>query len=410
MIVVPPSLQRPHVFFKDLTCTGTPPKTRRRGEWFVRRGATTDRAVAEDFAAVLRDALDRATAPLGTKVQALQGELNGLTRRFDSALLGAIPLSRNANPSVESEAGEGPAIVDLPSRIGHALRGPHDDLAQDLLQQAVELRAFVQSSEVEWDPRPKDRDEAERLVRRFEDQATELAAAVSEILAGDDEGVFDAPVAKVFSMLGELPNPSGTYNDVGRGLREYPLLILLYTAFITGVRFERWSLLRSLLDTPLRTSRYTPTSHVAEVGFSTDVLHRLFNLLAGQSLCAPVHTRLRRVLDGHVLRRFPYEDADAMFYIGEFVLALAGLEARGLDKSYSVPLPGLYLYFPVAAENIRAFLARRPDGFITLYRYQIDQMLEAFDKNALHAVFESCGGNGLTEGAKKAYDPSPDDT
>jgi predicted HTH transcriptional regulator len=52
-IVVTPNNNKPYRFVKDMQCQD-PKRSRRRGEWFVRRGATTDPGLPEDLTVIMQ--------------------------------------------------------------------------------------------------------------------------------------------------------------------------------------------------------------------------------------------------------------------------------------------------------------------------------------------------------------------
>ena len=52
-IVVTPNNNKPYRFVKDMQCQD-PKRSRRRGEWFVRRGATTDPGLPEDLMVIMQ--------------------------------------------------------------------------------------------------------------------------------------------------------------------------------------------------------------------------------------------------------------------------------------------------------------------------------------------------------------------
>lgn len=103
-IVVPPRNAKPYMFFKEFQCAN-PKHTRRKGDWFVRRGATTDHGLPEDLALITQKQTEQLLEPLRESVRSLQLRLSKTEDQYNSALFKKISDLPMAPVSNQEERG-----------------------------------------------------------------------------------------------------------------------------------------------------------------------------------------------------------------------------------------------------------------------------------------------------------------
>jgi hypothetical protein len=206
-------------------------------------------------------------------------------------------------------------------------------------------------------------------------------------------------VLRVFKTLARTgPSSGATFNQIGPALRDYPLTLLLYTAFVCATQTSNGDVLKRVLNIPLRQRAGDNRARILDVFFYVRRATQLFNTAFATRWCEPIATRIRQVLNDRIGELLPAIPESEYFFRGEFVLALT-LVDRGISEKRPmekiVPMPGLYLYADEANDAIREFVLERPDWLATLYRNPLPDILRLFDRNSNKAISFECFGTGL---------------
>ena len=140
------------MFFKDLSCRD-PRYTRRKGEWFVRRGSTIDPGLPEDLAVIVQRQTDLLLEPLRESIRSIQSRVGKTEEQYNSALFKLVERAvsalsqttdRKSEVSEEISVDIGEALgTDLPTRLKQKLRTPKDAIAEDLIAEAKAVRDFL---------------------------------------------------------------------------------------------------------------------------------------------------------------------------------------------------------------------------------------------------------------------------
>lgn len=413
VVLVPPSGNKPHVLNRELLCND-PTKSLRYGDWYVRRGARTVKAGPEDYVRVLRESVQDAVEPLRNEFARLHAMHQSLVDRVDTGLVRAFQqviagVGNGGSKVDEGEGGPG-ALEAVPSdalttRLRRRLAGPLHGEERELHELALSLRTYLDSAEAgpSWLFGQGDPEEERSNIESLEERVRPLLEAVATVTYYDDKGVLTKALLQVVKVLARLPSSPGAYTEEGATLRLYPLLLVAYTMFVVGAPLGRLGLLRGLLDVELRTWNAWEASHVATAGFRSHRLNSALKRAYGNRNCVAVNWRIHEVVGNVVSSLLPGEDR-SNYYIGEFLFGLAGIEARGVGRSSTVPCPGLFLYRSEARYAIEAFLKARPAWLESLYRHPIEVMLEQFDATAHEVVEFLCGGSGFQQGALAAFE------
>jgi hypothetical protein len=414
VIVIPPRNTKPHMFAKDLQC-GDAKKSRKRGDWFVRRGSTNDVGLPEDLAVITQRQTELMLEPLRESIRSLQLRVAKTEDQYNSALFrlveSAFSLRSEGRTQPADDQGTSAETIssdllpNLPARLKQRLRTPADTLASDLLAAALTLREFLEggNSRVPWDPQSTDADaDANRvMIETLEERTGQLVASFATILLDDKQGAFTGALLQIVKILARTGPPSGVRSNLaGPAVRDYPLVLLLYTAFVCGIQARDVGTLKRLLDIPLRHRGGGRSENILYVFSYARRAKELFNTALGGRWCEPIIMRVRPVLSDRVGDMLAGVDEPEYFFRGEFALALTLID-RGITQKTPTeriaPLPGLYLYLTEANNAIRDFMSEHPDWLAGLYSNPLVDVLGIFDSNCSKAVSRECISAGLSD-------------
>ncbi|MDO8408124.1 MAG: ATP-binding protein [bacterium] len=410
-IVIPPRNNKPHMFCKDLQCRD-PKYTRTRGEWFVRRGSTTDHGLPEDLTIISQRQTELLLEPLRESVRSLQARVGKTEEQYNSALfklveraVSGLPTGIVREPENREELNADISSIiglDLPTRLKHRLRTPKDAIAEDLIVEAKAVRDFIDGPEtgLPWAPQLNNATGNKKIIEDIEEKVRALQLSIATIMLSDHKGVYTGALLRAIKMLSKATEvPSGTqFNRIGEAIRYYPLGLVLYTIFICGVAANRGDILKQVLEIPVKHQRQNATSDMTDIFFYWYDAKTLFNDAVGQQRCAPIAERIRQVVRDHVGEMITEFSEPEYFFRGEFVLALARLDVgmtNGESAEHRVPLSGLYLYMHEASDAITGLLLEHPDWLEKFYAHPLNEILDAFDQNAHKMATSGCFAIGI---------------
>lgn len=408
VILVPPSGPKPHVIVRELRCEDARDSLD-VGDWFVRRGPRTVRARPEDYARLLDEAVLAAIIPLKSELERLAHQQNQLLDLFARQ-------RADSGGSAEPSAGPGRSAggsepvpetspfsqVGLATRLRQRLAGPLDQETRDLLQMALDLRAYLDAmdGDLPWEFGRGEPELELRVIQELEERVRELLSAVATIVAYDSKDALVEPLARVVRILAKRPLPAGTFTDAGRALRLYPLYLVLTTIFVVGVPLGRASHLRKCLDVEIEPAfQNEAPERVASVGY---IVTDIDSILRRHGQPALISQRARELVSGAAFS-VTVGVEPSIYYIGEFILGLAALETYGLDDDWSRPSQGTYLYNRDARSVLISFLRSRPEWLAHLFEHPIEALFSQFDRTAQRASTEYRLALGFTGGALEAY-------
>ena len=417
VIVIPPRNNKPHMFFKDLFCTDRS-RSRKRGEWFVRRGSTTDPGLPEDLALITQKQTELLLDPLRESIRSLQSRVAKTEDQYNSALFKLVERAVSAIPekterkleqsgdleiSVSDNIDVGESLgMDLPTRIRHRLRTPKNAIAEDLISEAKSLREYLDGADtgLTWIPQLKNPEGNKKIIADLEEKTQGLQLSIATILLNDNKGEYTDALFRSIKILAKATEvPSGVqYNRIGEGLRYYPLALILYTIFICGVAANRGTILKQVLEIPIKHHRRSGTSAITDVYFFYYESRALFNDAYEQRWCEPVAQRIRQVINDKIGEMITEFSEPEYFFRGEFVLALTNIDkgmSGGEEADHRVPLGGLYLYMHEAHDPIVEFISENPDWFAKLYSHPLNEIFDMFDRNAHKMAGSGCIAIGM---------------
>ena len=399
-VVLLPSDEQPHVFIKEFN--GNPAK----GDWYVRNGASKDKAAPQDYDRIKRKIVARALQPLRDQVTALTARLSGVEDKYNSALFNVISQSVGgtglATDSTVYALGDASGL-DLAARLRQQLRGPQERLATDIVREAVELRAFLESvsDELPWNLRSQNAEPCKQAIELLERKSAALLEAVAVVVQYDEEGKLHEAVQKAVAVLAnEISAPPGvSFTSAGEEMRIYPLVLLVQLISMLSITYKRTKLLRTILDVPYKDRvRNLPPSPVAYAVGRFRIVSDLFSAGVSERSCEPIGQRVYKVLLQKISDRYITDDFTDAFYLGEFVVSLAAIDGTKVAEMNEYPVAGLYLYALQARNVLSALLVDPPKWFTNFYQFSLPEILYTFDQRAPSMTNLGCFPQGLYSG------------
>lgn len=410
-IVIPPRNNKPYMFFKDLFCSDRS-RSRKKGEWFVRRGATTNPGLPEDLTLITQKQVELLLDPLRESIRGLQLRVSKTEDQYNSAL---FKLVERAISSVSSKTEQQPQQsndlqidvsenidigkslgMDISTRLKQKLHTPKNAIAEDLVSEARVLREYLDGDDtgLPWVPQLKNPEKNKKIITDIEEKTKELQLSIATILLKDNKGEYTDALLRTVKMLAKaIEVPSGVhFNNIGKDLRYYPLALILYTIFICGVAANRGSILKQVLEVPIKHHRESNTRIITDVYFLCYAARELFNDAHEEHWCEPIVQRIRQVISDNIGEMITEYEEPEYFFRGEFVLALTNID-KGINESQAdsqVPLGGLYLYMHEARASIVKFVSENPEWFAKLYNNSLEKILDIFDNNAHKMAVPGC--------------------
>lgn len=396
-IVIPPSMQQPHVHARD---GGT---AFARHDWFVRVNDTTDRAGSQDYTRLLEKAVRRQVQPLEAQMQRLAHQVAQRDAGSIESLLAAVGGHVAAQLSKPNDQAIAIGGGDISSRIrGRLVRG--DRAIEDALEaEAMRLWAVVtERSDINpWSFGDRSPMERRKTLVYLEEASAPLAMALATIARFDRSGRYTGSACRALSIIARQPSPSGAYSDEMVALRLYPLALCLYAVVTISTVEQRADLIKSVLALELEDGDCSEP--IVFTLRRVRAAHELFNTTLEGRWCEPIPLRVRDEFIPRLSSLLTRTTGSDAFRLAEFVLALASLRDSVLRSTEGYPMRGLYLYEHEARRALGRFLSRRPDWISDALGAPLTKLLTAFDANAYKVVNPSGSPDGFVRGAQKAY-------
>lgn len=132
-VVIVPRNNKPHMFYKDLFCQDRS-KSRKKGEWFVRKGATNSPGLPEDLARITQRQLEIEVGPLKEGIRNLQDRTRKMEDLYESSLFKVVThavslMSEGTDTNLEESKVEQEGVPAAPLTrqkfpLAHAKDGP----------------------------------------------------------------------------------------------------------------------------------------------------------------------------------------------------------------------------------------------------------------------------------------------
>lgn len=338
-----PSKSQPHVFIRNGEGV-------QRGDWYVRRLSATERASPEDLVRVMQKPIEELRREINRVEDHLSGRIDAVfsqIHRWNELLVsrGLDALAQEADSATQDVVS-----LELPphERIRRRLGRPADPVAEALNEAFDRLTSGVKSAGIPWAPHPNSPEEAKGWIERLEEAALPALRAVATLVALDEGGNYAGLLQELLETyaedFGEVP-VNTTFNEAGRGLYLYPLVLLHYTVAIVAYAHGRVAYLHVLKKAIWR-KRHDRVPQVPAVRDRAIWAGDILQLSDRQKWCDPIAVHVRDLLlqEKGVLREAlpprSLRDPKQLFIEAELVLALIALENTGGKR----PFFGSYLY------------------------------------------------------------------
>jgi len=342
--LIPPSSRQPHVFVRN-------GERVQKGDWYVRRLSTTERAGPEDLVRVMQKPIEGLRREIGrveARLSARLDEAFSLIHRWNELLVsrGLDALAQETDLATQNAVS---SELEPYERIRRRLGRPADPVAEALNEAFDRLTSGVKSAGITWAPHPTSPEEAKGWTERLEDAALPALQAVASLVAFDEEGNYASLLQELLETyaedFGEVP-VNTTFNEAGRGLYLYPLVLLHYTVAIVAYAHGRAAYLHVLKEAIWRRRDDRTSPQVPAVRDIVIWAGDIFRFADQERWCDPlaIHARdlllqekgvLREVLPSRSLR-----DPQRLFIEAELVLALVALK----NTEGKRPFFGNYVY------------------------------------------------------------------
>lgn len=394
-----PSTKQPHIFIRN-------GEGIQKGDWYVRRLTTTERAGPEDLVRVMRKPIEA----LQREINRVEARLNG---RLDEAFSqihrwtellssrGLDALAREADPATRDAVSAG-----LPphERIRRRLGRSSDPVAEALNEAFDRLTSGVKSAGIPWAPHPATPEEAKGWIERLEEVALPAIQAVAALVALDEKGNYASLLQELLETYAEdfgEPPVNTTFNQAGRSLHLYPLVLLHYAVAVVAYAHQRVAYLRVLKNATWLVRNEKALPQVPEVQDRAIRSRELFHFADQKNLCDPLAMHAlplllkeQGILRG-VLPRRALRDPDQLFLEAELALALIGME----NTLGEMPFFGNYVYGSLSSTHRAACRLLKKGSFLEEVlgkpvRKALEQLLRALEAMTMRGSLP-CDSEGI---------------
>jgi hypothetical protein len=223
-------------------------------------------------------------------------------------------------------------------------------------------------------------------------------------LLNDEQLEYEDELIKGLTYLSEnYEAPLGKrHNDYARSIRYYPLVVLLYISFITGISQKRVGYLKKLLALKLRAR--------TSMGIADSIVYALFYLrdadeafktlhpsYPNSTWCDSIASYLFQTLKTYIVSEDLLLDYESLYFQGEFALCLTPLDVTPRDTLWHVTRPssGAYLYYDHARYAIKNLLSGEKQVLENIYSKPLKDILALFDSSVNKLIPFSCSASGF---------------
>jgi len=412
VIVIPPTRALPHVFIRDID-------NKHRGDIYIRRGTTTERALPEDYARFFSMHLEEVKYEFRRQIDDIRSELDGIKRNLDTAARAKQELIPEVKSNIfqknnkeKKKLSQRKRRLNLLQEIDNIFTSEEDPIKNGLVKEAREIQSFLESDAIPWALQISSKENSRKLFSAIEKKSEIYWTALAKIILKDEKNKYDEAIIHSLSQLAcYYEAPSGTvFTNLGLNIRYYPLIVSLYIIFIIGTFKKKQNLLKQVANIKLLKRSFYEEFY--PIAYSLFFIRRAGELFQTQyekyphsRWCDPVASYTKALLD----RKLQVDDylwnKDANFYVGEFLLSLLPLDV--VDKNTGIPAighpsSGLFMYVPDSIPVIRRFLRDENEWVAKIFHRPFKDILKEFDKTAKKLANERCLPSGFISGAFEA--------
>ena len=409
VIIIPPTRVLPHVFIRDID-------NKHRGDIYIRRGTTTERALPEDYARFFSVHLEEIKYEFRGQVDDLRSELDDIKRNLDTVAQTRRDLIPEVKSNIHQKDNEEKKKIlqrkrhlNLLQEIDNIFSSEEDPIKNGLIKETRKIQSFLKSDTIPWALQIPSKEEGNKLFSTIEKESEMYWTALAKIVLNDNKNKYDEAIIQSLGYLARYYEaPAGTtYTDLGLNIRYYPLIVSLYIIFIVGAFKKRQSLLKQVASIELlRRSFYEESYPIAYSLFfirrAGDVFQTQYERYPNSRWCDPVASYTKALLDRKLHIDDYLWDKDANFYVGEFLLSLLPLDVVDRDTGTPAighPSSGLFIYLSDSVPVIRRFLKNESAWVAKIFHRPFKDILKEFDQTAKNLVSGLCWADGFVSGA-----------
>lgn len=405
-IITKPGIEMPHVFTNDSGEFN-------RGEVWVRKGSHNCPADASDFSrfyAIRTESFKRELDQLEAKMNLLENDLKQrisdlqdkskykpVYQKSPTKHSKEIPKEFVASHEIVPEDNK-----DLLSLVKTVLprRSPLESL---LIKEVKEGLEFLESDELPWDLHigADNKNEALEAIQKIQSQFEKYYKAIFELSFFGDKNESADLIMNSIKLLARYFHRGGVPYDA-LYIRYLPLVTTLHIISVASVYNTKSDLLKKVLELELfNPDRYEKKFPITDSLFFIRTAQNLFNAMhpgyPQSKWCDGIGTYLKQYFSSLLSNYDEFQDPEAIFYKGEFLLSLTPLITKsgaGLFREHISA--GSYLFYREARFILEEFVKNNKDFLTTIFP-NLKEVLQNFDEYAPKIANSGrCWGDGFS--------------
>ncbi len=422
-IIIKSVLELPHIFITD---TGE----FKRGEVWVRKGSHKCPADPTDFSrfyAIRTESLKRGLDQLETKMNLQENDLKKRIEAIEKKYKKLPPVSKTLPAH---QKGKDTKVIELepaiPEYINQSSQDDqdllslvkkelpkHSPLESSLLKEVQAGIVFLESDEIPWTLRigESNKQEAFDVLQKIQSKFENYYKALLELAFFSDKKEHLEVIINSVQKLARYIHKGGVPYEA-LYVRYLPLVTTLYIVSIATVYRNNPDLLKRVIALDLfNKDRYEGKHSITDALFfirsASEVFDALHTGYPRQKWCDGVGTYLKQYFSSMLANYDEFQDPEALFYQGEFLLTLTPVIAvskNGLTIGHISA--GSYMFYNEAQHILEEFLQKNKVFFEKIFDKNLKAVLENFDEYAPKMGNRGgCWADGIPQSVTKILFP-----
>jgi hypothetical protein len=323
VIIIPPSSMLPHVFIRDID-------NKSRGDIYVRRGTTTEKAKPEDFARFFSIYIEDLRYEF-------QGQINNIYLNLGDIIKQNLEIFQSKEEIIAEDKSDKIRILqktkqfNLLEEIDSIFFSKENQVKEEFIKRAYNINQFF-VSKFHWSiSLPSDPVHSKEISKKYLDSINKEAEiywqSLAKLMLKDNESKYNEAIINSIQIISDYRIPIGiSINDLGLAIRYYPLVVSLYIAFIIGAYKKKDELLKKFSELKLKSIFSKRLISILDALFEVRNAEIIFQVQHEQYpnmlWCDPIGSYIKSIFEQKIN---PYIDdyfflinSNKYFYIGEF--------------------------------------------------------------------------------------------
>jgi len=393
-IIIKTGIELPHIFTADRGGF-------KKGEVWVRKGSHKCLADSTDFSRFFRirtESLKRDQDQLEAKINLLENDLKKRIESLDNKILVTPNLVQGKSKVLKKEEVESacPENIketlqdnkDLLSLVKKELP-KHSQLEFSLLKEVQSGLIFLESDDIPWTLKINNENKQEAIdtVQLIQEKFEKYYRALFELsFFGNKDDHTKLIINSVQKLAKYIHRGGVTYDALY--VRYLPLVTALHIISMAAVYRKNPSLLKKVISLDLfnknrHETKYSITESLFKIRGASEVFNALHPGYPDQKWCDAVGVYLKQYFSSMLSNYDEFEDPEALFYQGEFLLTLSPVIAHS-EASFNRGSisSGSYIFLSEAQYILEEFLKNNKVFMEKIFGNDLKQVLENFDKFA----------------------------